>query len=120
MKFDVQAGDFDGDGTDEIVAVGGRDRPCGSSQGCWDVYVRVFDVPDLLTRHLRDEPTTRTDYVRNPGSARRSIRLQLKYFGQPSFTGEVAVHQRFTSVCLLGRAYLHGASDGAAGVVPDA
>ncbi|MGA7303552.1 MAG: hypothetical protein WBW88_01710, partial [Rhodothermales bacterium] len=42
--FDVQAGDFDGDGTDEIVVVGGRNFDCAYSQGCWKTFMRIYDV----------------------------------------------------------------------------
>lgn len=58
VHYDVQTGDFDGDGTDEIVAVGGRDYECGFSQGCWKVFVRVYDVHPQTFQLVQRADTT--------------------------------------------------------------
>jgi hypothetical protein len=59
-------------------------------------YVRAFDVPKLIGRYIRDEPTTRTDYALGPNTARRSLRAQLRFFGQPKYSEETLVHERMT------------------------
>jgi hypothetical protein len=59
-------------------------------------YVRAFDTPGLIGRYMRDEPATRTDYALVPGVARRSLRAQVRLFGQPQYSEETLVHERIT------------------------
>lgn len=42
--FDVNAGDFDGDGTDEVIVATALELECAFNSGCWSVFVRVYDV----------------------------------------------------------------------------
>ena len=59
-------------------------------------YVRAFDVPKLIGHYIRDEPATRTDYALGPNSVRRSLRAQLRFFGQPRYSEQTLVHERIT------------------------
>lgn len=56
--FDVNAGDFDGDGTDEVIAAAGVPIECSYPLGCWTVNVRVYDVhPETFQLVVRAETT---------------------------------------------------------------
>jgi len=65
-RFDVTAGDLDGDGTDEIILVAGQSIPVGSdgcsgSSGCWEIVMKVYDVDEVsgqMTEIALSEPET--------------------------------------------------------------
>ena len=43
-RFDIIAGDLDGDDTDEIVLAWVEEATCGSPGDCWQLKVRVYEV----------------------------------------------------------------------------
>jgi len=44
-RFDIASGDLDGDNTDEIILVAAEPvtSGCTGTQGCWSVYVKIYD-----------------------------------------------------------------------------
>ena len=95
--FDVNAGDFDGDGTDEVIVVAGREIVCPNGQGCWSVVARVYDVhPETFQLVLRAEETlfTKED---NSSQFMNRIAVEPGRYGSEFDEGAAIVFQQTTN-----------------------
>ena len=92
--FDVNAGDFDGDGTDEVIAVGATAFSCSFNLGCWNVVARVYDVhPQSFELTLRAEQVLFTKEDNSADFANR-FAVESGRFGSEFEEGAALVFQR--------------------------
>ena len=104
--FDVNAGDFDGDGTDEVVVAGSEQVDCAFSAGCWSVTATVYDVhPDTYEFVARSATSVFTKED-NANQFLNRIAVEPGRYG-PEFPESVALVFEQTDNNAQTRWYLH-------------